>query len=86
MEATDVLILRGLSDGARVRVARLVQSYTQSEVACLATFKFRADCPAWQRLEKVTPALVGFLERGWRIPAAKRRAIFQTLGLEPGDG
>lgn len=85
MEITDVLVLRGMSDGRRVHVARLVQGYTQAEVACLATIEFRATANLWEQHEKVTPALVGFLERGWKIPVEKRAAIFKVLSLEPGD-
>ena len=85
MVATDVLILRDLSEGQRVRIARLVMEYTQAEVACLATIAFRELAPAWKQREKITPALVGFLERGWRIPEAKRAAVFKVVALDPGN-
>ena len=67
---TDILILRDLSDGRRVKVARAIQALRQIDVASRA---------------RVPVGMVSFIERGWLIPPTTRRAIFQVLGLDPGD-
>lgn len=67
MESTDVLILEGLTAARRVRIARVVQDFRQIDLAVKAC---------------VSVALISFLERGPSIPPAKRRAIFDVLGLQ----
>lgn len=67
MASTDVLILEGLTDARRVRIARAVKGFRQIDVAVHAC---------------VSVAMVSFLERGFRIPAAQHEAIFRVLGLQ----
>lgn len=70
MNTTDILLLRDMSDGQKVKVARTVKAWRQIDVAVHAG---------------VSVAMVSFLERGWLIPATVRGAIFRVLDLDPGD-
>ena len=68
--STDVLFLDNMTDSQRVKVGRAVKGWTQAQCAVYAG---------------VPQSMVSFIERGFRIPKARRRAIFQVLGLEPGN-
>ena len=68
--STDVLILADMSDAQLARVGRAVKGWTQAQCAVYAG---------------VPQSMVSYIERGFRIPSSRRRAIFQALGLEPGD-
>ena len=67
---TDFLLLQDTSDAYRVKVGRAVKGLRQTDVAYLA---------------HVPVALVSALECGWTINRGRRRAIFQVLGLDPGN-
>lgn len=68
--STDVLFLSDMSDAQRVKVGRAVKGWTQAQTAVYA------DVPQ---------SMVSYIERGFRIPKARRRAIFEVLGLDAGD-
>lgn len=87
MNPTDVLILEGLTDGQRARVARQVKRLRQSDVAYLATrwlSEHGGGLPVHPTDRGlVSVGMVGFFERDWQIPSAKRLAILSILGLTP---
>ena len=66
----DVLFLEDMCDPRRVKVGRAVKGWTQAECAVYAS---------------VPQSMVSFIERGFRIPKDRRRAIFQVLGLNPDE-
>jgi hypothetical protein len=79
VKAMDVLFLYGSRTlGEKVRLLRLDRKWSQGELACFATDRFRA---AGFPRRKVTPADVLYLEKDWRIFPAKKTAILVVLGL-----
>ncbi len=78
---TDILILKDMPLGLKVKVARTARKLRQMDVAYLATAELaRRDLAHF----RITPSDVGWLERGWRITSWKRDAILAVLGLEVG--
>jgi transcriptional regulator with XRE-family HTH domain len=64
--STDVLILEGMTDGRRVKVARAVKGWRQIDLAVHAG---------------VSVGMISALESGFSIPTATRKKIFDVLGL-----
>ena len=67
---TDVLILRDEPDSRRVKAGRYLKGWSQTALATHAGVAVR-----W----------VSYLERGFKIPTSRRRAIFEALGLDAGN-
>lgn len=81
VKAMDVLLLPAdRTLGHKVRLLRIDRKLSQSELAYLATERFRS---LGYPHRKVTPADVGYLENDWRIFPPKKAAILAVLGLEP---
>ena len=80
--STDVLLLKDISLGHRVKIARAVAKLRQIDVASMATLELERRGLGHM---KVTPLHVSRLESEWIISRQRQRAILAVLGVENPD-